>query len=167
MLDPLVNAAKWLALAYELAAKSPDPSNQNGAVIVASNRLLSVGINDFPIGFTRNVTDRDAKLKNIEHAERASIYALLRGRIDLTGASLVMYCPWAPCHECARAIVESGIDSLVVHRQRMVKTPDRWATDVREAIQKLKRSVKFYEYDGPVPSKVPVIVNGESWFPYA
>lgn len=96
---------------------SKDPSTKVGCVIIgSSNQVLTQGFNGFP----RKADDREAryrdravKYKWIEHAERNAIYNAAR-----TGTSLMQataYVPWFPCAECARAIAQSGVTTLVTH----------------------------------------------------
>jgi dCMP deaminase len=52
--------------------------------------------------------DREVKLALVVHAEMA---ALLQAGRDASGATL--YCTAHPCGECAKAIVEAGIGTVV------------------------------------------------------
>src|SRR4051812_27458885 len=93
----------YLQLAYEAAAKSPDPSNQNGAVLVAANTgQRCIDYNRFPTDFPfdpTHLSDRDKKIRYIEHAERTVIYQAASLGVMTHGATL--YCPWFACMECA------------------------------------------------------------------
>jgi deoxycytidylate deaminase len=76
-----------------------------------------------------------------------------------------MYCPWAACGECARAIIQCGIKKLVVHKQRMDQTPERWLDNVLKANKMLVDcGVVLQVYDGPVGGNM-ILVNGEEWQP--
>jgi|JI9StandDraft_1071089.scaffolds.fasta_scaffold02801_4 dCMP deaminase len=105
--------ALFMNLAIMEAEKSVDDSVQNGAVLVqGAYNVIGVGFN----GLTSGVPDtpvkweRPAKYMWVEHAERNAIYdAALQGN-RTHGAS--MYCPWASCCDCARAIVQAGIHTL-------------------------------------------------------
>jgi deoxycytidylate deaminase len=164
-MDVHTDARDLLAAAYEQARGSPDPSNQCGAVVTAANNeILGVGRNTFPPGFLVDVhsVSREEKLKNIEHAERAALYDMLRNG---NTAPHRMFCPWAACHECARAIVSSGIRELWYHIERMDQTPERWKADVDEALNKLKKGgVRVVSVSGSIAA-APVLVNGHLWSP--
>jgi dCMP deaminase len=105
-----------LALAYRQARDSPDPSTQNGAVIMdAHGFIVGQGCNTFPkkVAATAERLVSPVKYKFIEHAERNAIYdAVFRGH-SLAGTT--MYAAWAACSDCARAIIQSGITELVTH----------------------------------------------------
>jgi dCMP deaminase len=156
-----------LADAYRYARRSPDPSNQNGAIIHCRHDFVnSVGWNTFPRGVevTQQLrNDREQKLLYIEHAERAAIYQAVKAGFSTEGAT--MYCPWAACHECARGIIISGIDKVVVHKERMDLTPERWKKSVDSALEMLTNAEIMVDYySGPVYAS-PVIVNGSFWSP--
>jgi dCMP deaminase len=106
---------RFINLARHIADWSKDRATRVGAVIVDDeNTILSVGYN----GFTRGMDDeidsrheRPAKYLYTEHAERNSIYNAVRSGVCLKGAKI--YLPWFPCTDCARAIINSGIKTIV------------------------------------------------------
>jgi dCMP deaminase len=155
-----------LRFAYHLAGRSPDPSNQNGAVLARDGQVLIGGYNRFPEKFrhdSSHLTDRDRKYKYIEHAERSVLYAAASNGIWVGGAT--MYCPWSACMECARAIIFAGIAELVVHTPRMETTPERWKVSVEEALRYLADcAVRVRYFDEPIGGN-KIIVNGEPWQP--
>jgi dCMP deaminase len=103
----------WLQLVDEEAALSGDLSRKVGAVIVRSGRLLSQGHNNLPCGCKeyKERRGRPLKYKWTEHAERNAIYAAARMGTSLQSAT--MYMRWFPCCDCARAIIQSGIEEIV------------------------------------------------------
>lgn len=108
----LDQAVSYMELACDVAQHSVDPSVQNGAVIVTPNGTIAIGYN----GLTTGVVDspdkweRPEKYMWVEHAERAAVLHAAAKGVATSGAA--MFCPWASCADCARAIVESGITSL-------------------------------------------------------
>ena len=96
--------------------KSKDRSTQVGCVIVKENRIpLVMGYNGFPRGIDDDVDDRHSrpiKYYYTEHAERNAIYAAARNGIALLGTTL--YVTGLPCADCARAIIQSGIVTVVM-----------------------------------------------------
>lgn len=115
----------WMQQAINYCTLSKDhPSVQNAALIISrEGDVVSREVN----GLTEGVEDtpekweRPAKYMWVEHAERNAVYnydepAPYSGfehgmSYPLHGAT--MYSPWAACHSCARAIVQSGIVTLV------------------------------------------------------
>lgn len=112
--------------AYLYANKSKDISTQVGAVIVRDNVSISRGYN----GPLRGVDDSSPQLfekpyKNyaMEHAERNAFYNCSRNGISTLGCT--MYVTWAPCAECARAIVQCGIKKMVLHADAPTHTSEK------------------------------------------
>lgn len=117
----------YLLEACKLAAHSPDPRTQNGAVVIGSHSAFGgVANNAWPLGVW-GTWERPAKYLYVEHAERAAIYQAARYGVPLVGGT--MYCTWAACADCARAIISCGIVRLIVLAGG--ETPDRWSESVR------------------------------------
>jgi len=111
---------RFMGLANEVASWSKDKSTQVGAVIVKNRRVVSMGYNGIPVGCDDDIEERHRrpiKYKYFEHAERNAIYNAAReGGPPIFGCTL--YCTLFPCTDCARAIIQSGIQTLVT------KSPD-------------------------------------------
>lgn len=154
-------AKKHLSAAYAVAKCSRDKSNQNGAIIVTNYTSL-YGMNRFPDGseYTEErINERPLKYDYFEHAERAVIFTAAKEGVILRDAT--MYCPWAACVPCARAIVLSGIRTVFVHRDRMLMTPDRWMDSVQRAHQILRDGNVFVvQVQGYIEGQDDVLVNG-------
>ena len=149
---------------YEISAQSPDTSSQNGAIVsrMVNNSVsdVSKGYNHFYNGVPPETKDRVIKLQRIEHAERDAIYKAQNTK------NAIMFCPWAACHDCARAIIGSGITCLVVHKERQDLTDPRWKPQVDEALGWIKDSgIWIYEYSGPIPNAPNILVSGRLWSP--
>lgn len=114
---------RMIRRAYSWADRSPDTSSQNGAIITTKDGLSVGGCNAFPLGVEWRL-ERPEKYLYIEHAERNAIFSAAKLGYRLDGAT--MFCPWAACADCARAIVCSGITKLVRHQESMDRTPDSW-----------------------------------------
>ena len=65
------------------------------------------------------------------HAERNAVYNATAFGMALAGATI--YCFWMPCHDCARAIIQSGIVEIVYYETM----PDRWNESQERAIEML------------------------------
>jgi len=152
-----------MRLAYDCAANSPDPSCQNGAVVINPyNSLVGKGCNDFPskikekYGLDWLLETRERKLFYIEHSERNAIF----NAKCVDNCTLV--CPWFACADCARAIALSGIKKVVGHRQRMDMNPPRWKESVDAGLDMLiTMGVKLEFIDESIELEKPILVNGE------
>ena len=118
-----------------MSLKSKDKSNKIGAVIVGPGReIRSTGYNGFPRGMNDDDSakqERPLKYKYFEHAERNAIYNAARFGAPVEACT--MYCPWPPCPDCARAIIQSGIKKLVVTHP-VSECPERWHYDMYIAL---------------------------------
>ena len=104
----------FIALAYVVAMRSPDPSTKCGAVLVShEKRILSTGYNGPIKGVNDTLVplDRPAKYGHLLHAEENCLLAYSGGNQELIGA--IMYITGAPCHKCLRMIVQKGIMNIV------------------------------------------------------
>ncbi len=155
-----------LALAYRVAKSSVDPSTQNGAILIQSDgSVRAMGCNRLPdnIASKPERWERPLKYKVVEHAERNVIYKAARYGIATDG--LIMVCPWAPCTDCARAIIQSGIKKLITHKQAYDRSPDSWRVDIDLALSMLaEASIDVLMFDGFVG--VPSLRHsGQVWNP--
>lgn len=120
---------RFVDLANHVAGWSKDRSTKVGAVIVGQNReVLSMGYNGFPRGIDDSIDERHerpAKYKWAEHAERNAIFNAARNGVRLEGSSI--YLGWYPCCECARAIVQAGIKTLICEEPDF--NHSRWGQD--------------------------------------
>ena len=99
------------------ADRSKDPSTQVGACIVSDdNRILSTGYNGFPQGcsddefpWNRDESQGETKYNFVVHAELNAI--LNAGGKSLSGSRI--FVSLFPCHECAKAIIQSGVKEVV------------------------------------------------------
>lgn len=108
----------FMSQAYLAALKSKDQSTKVGAVITSSlNIEISKGYN----GPCRGMDDTEVSIHQqpeksffFEHAERNAIFQACRNGVSCIDGTI--YVPYAPCAECARAIVQVGIKRVVVHQ---------------------------------------------------
>jgi dCMP deaminase len=136
--DSQEKQAKWddrfITLAQFVAQWSKDRSTKVGCVIVGPNReIRSVGYNGFPRGVNDDVEERHqrpAKYLWTEHAERNAIFNAARGHTDLENCTA--YVPWFPCMDCARALVQSGIHTVVAFRPNL--DDPKWGQDFQNTI---------------------------------
>lgn len=156
-----------LRQAYEEATKSPDPSTQNGALLVHNGFVLEADHNRFPRGVKYEDArwERPAKYKFIEHAERNVIYSAAKNPTIHSTMDLTMVCPWAACTDCARAIIQAGIRTLITHKEAHDRSPDRWLEEIEVAFTMLEEAgVDVVMFSGTVNGP-PVRHTGVVWTP--
>jgi dCMP deaminase len=160
-------------MAYMLAIQSPDPSTQNGAILAAGwddgPPVMATGsCNEFPRGvkYTDARWERPTKYAVIEHAERNAILAA--ARFGIRTDSLKLVCPWAACADCARAIIQAGISTLITHKQAADQNTPRWTESIAIAFEMLSEAgVEVIYHDevfGPELCQ-PILRDGELWQP--
>lgn len=89
---------------------------QVGCLVVKDKRIISDGYNGTPSGF-ENVCEDEAGVTKpyVLHAEANAITKLARSHNNSEGATL--YATDSPCIECAKLIIQSGIQRVVFSRQ--------------------------------------------------
>lgn len=106
----------FMGIALLSAMRSKDPNTQVGACIVNEDkRIVGLGYNGFPRGcededfpWEREGEFLDTKYPYVSHAE---LNAILNSTVSLKHCSI--YVALFPCHECAKAIIQSGIEEIV------------------------------------------------------
>lgn len=141
---------KHINLAKFFSTWSKDPRTKVGAVIIGEHgQVLSQGYNGFPRGLKdseERLNNRTLKNKLVVHAETNALYNALLNGVKLNGATMYIY-GLECCHECAKAIVQSGIKTVYVHNP--VKNED-WveSTNLAKAIFN-ECNVNYHQIDIP------------------
>ena len=108
---------RYIELAKGVASWSKDPSRKIGAVIVGEKgQIISQGFNGFPRGIsddTIRYQDRETKYKYVVHAEANAIYNAIHNGASTDGATIYVH-GLPVCHECAKAIIQTGIRKVVM-----------------------------------------------------
>ena len=91
-----------------------------GAVMVKDNRIISIGLNGTPHGFSNECEDElpDGTLvtKNIVvHAEMNALCFCAKTEIETEGATI--YLTLSPCANCGLALIQSGVKRVVYLEQ--------------------------------------------------
>lgn len=129
--------------------RSKDPNTQVGACIVSDdNKILSMGYNGFPKGCSddefpwsreEGTDPYDAKYLYVTHSELNAILNYRGGSLE--GSKL--YVTLFPCNECAKAIIQAGIKTLIYKED---KYPD--SASVRASKRMLNAAgVRYYQYE--------------------
>ena len=106
----------FMGIAVLSGKRSKDPSTQVGACIINKDKkIVGVGYNGFPAGcsdedfpWDREGEFLQTKYPFVMHAEQNAILNSIK---KLTGCSI--YVGLFPCHECAKAIIQSGIKEVI------------------------------------------------------
>lgn len=111
----------YITMCYLVGMRSRDEHTHVGSIIVDwDNVLVSTGYNSLPRSI--EIDEQEKRLSReggekyfwMEHAERNAIYNAARRGAKLKGCKL--YVPWMPCTDCARGIIQTGIDEVIIHR---------------------------------------------------
>lgn len=120
----------FMGVAKLSAMRSKDPNTQVGACIVSGdNKILSMGYNGFPKGCS---DDEFPWGKDHEHEDPYnakyfySTHSELNAILNYRGGSLEgtkLYVTLFPCNECAKAIIQAGITTLIYDSDKYADTP--------------------------------------------
>lgn len=157
---------EFLVKAYYAAQYSPDPSTQNGSVLLGENGVIGVGFNDFPPGIDPNYWhgEKADKYARVVHAEVSAILSAARRGNRTVHSTLIA--PWAACSNCAKHIVEAGVVRLVRHAflDNGVTTGNYWYEDCLIGDEIMKAGgVEIVEVDPVVPPGVQLRRDGKLW----
>ena len=122
----------FMGIAILSGERSKDPNTQVGACIVGSdNRILSVGYNGFPNGcsdelfpWAREGAELETKYPFVAHSELNAILNYRGGSLE--GSKL--YVSLFPCNECAKAIIQAGIRTVIYDSDKYDGTPGNVAS---------------------------------------
>lgn len=107
---------RYLRMAKIWAENSYCERRKVGALIVKDKMIISDGYNGTPAGF-ENICEDDNHLTKpyVLHAEANAITKIARSGNNSEGATL--YVTDAPCIECSKLIIQSGIKKVFYARQ--------------------------------------------------
>jgi dCMP deaminase len=114
---------KWIDAFMDTAARFAELSSakrlQVGAVVVKDNRIISIGYNGMPSGWTNMceeyvpLSDDTMVLKTKDEVIHAEANAILKlARDGESGNGAILFCTHAPCVHCAKLIYGAGISSV-------------------------------------------------------
>lgn len=151
MSDKRLDYISWdeyfMGVAMLSGMRSKDPNTQVGACIVSQdNKILSMGYNGFPKGcsddefpWRRDGDPLENKYFYTTHSELNAILNFRGGSLE--GAKL--YVSLFPCNECAKAIIQSGIKTVIYDSDKYEAMPSTIASK-----RMLKAAgVEFYRYE--------------------
>lgn len=117
----------FMGVAHLSGMRSKDPNTQVGACIVSKmNKILSMGYNGFPLGcsdeefpWEREGEELETKYPFVTHSELNAILNYRGGSLEGTK----LYVSLFPCNECAKAIIQAGIKTVVYDSDKYAGTP--------------------------------------------
>lgn len=162
----------YLTLCYLVGMRSLDEHTHVGSVIVDSdNVLVSTGYNSLPRSVEKGENEQRLSREGgekyfwVEHAERNAIYNAARRGTILKGCKL--YVPWMPCTDCARAIIQTGIDEVIIHRNGQDfydgASNGKWDESYKRTTAMFGETgvkIRFVETDIVIPE---IFMNGKLW----
>ncbi len=137
----------FMGVAKLSALRSKDPNTQVGACIVSEdNKILSMGYNGLPIGcsddefpWNREGDPLDNKYMYTAHSELNAILNYRGGSLD----NAKMYVTLFPCNECAKAIIQAGVKTIVYDSDKYADT----ASVIASKRMLNAAGVRYYKYD--------------------
>ncbi len=140
----------FMGVAELSGMRSKDPNTQVGACIVSDdNKILSMGYNGFPRGCSdddfpwgKQLETEDpynAKYLYVTHSELNAILNYRGGSLE--GSRL--YVTLFPCNECAKAIIQAGIKTVIYKEDKYQDSPS-----MRASKRMLNAAgVRYYQYE--------------------
>ena len=117
----------FMGVAHLSGMRSKDPNTQVGACIVSKmNKILSMGYNGFPIGCSDEEFPWDREGDMIQSKYAYVTHSELNAILNYRGGSLKgakLYVSLFPCNECAKAIIQSGIKTVIYDDDKYANTP--------------------------------------------
>lgn len=148
----------FMSMAYLIAMKSKDTSSKLGCVIVGpDHEVRSIGYNGIPRGCVdKGRNKRPLKYFYQEHAERNAIFNA--ARMGLSVKSCTLYVTGMPCADCARAIIQSGVNRVVISGLwdwSTSRSKKKWVESTEHSKKMLNEAgVSVEAYRGPLVSKI-------------
>ncbi|MCR5344744.1 MAG: dCMP deaminase family protein [Lachnospiraceae bacterium] len=151
MSDKRLDYISWdeyfMGVALLSGMRSKDPNTQVGACIVSEdNKILSMGYNGFPIGCSDDDFPWNREGDPLENKYFYTTHSELNAILNYRGGSLEgakLYVTLFPCNECAKAIIQSGIKTVIYDSDKYAMTPSTVASKrMLDAA-----GVKYYKYE--------------------
>ena len=117
----------FMGVALLSAKRSKDPNTQVGACIVnRRNQIMSVGYNGFPNGVSDDEFPWCREGDPLENKYFYSTHSELNAILNYRGGSLEgakIYVTLFPCNECAKAIIQAGIRTVIFDSNKYADLP--------------------------------------------
>ena len=106
----------YMDIAKRVSQMSYDTDTKVGAILVKDGNIISMGWNGTPAGFPNECkhSHTGTTLPYVIHAEANAICKLSRDGGN--GLDSTLYTTLAPCMECTKLILQSGIREVVIEQ---------------------------------------------------
>lgn len=142
--------AKFIPVVKAVAHMSKDDRHKVGAVILGPHfEIRSTGYNGFPRGVKEGDSARHMKPEKwffTAHAEENAVAQAARSGVSTIGCTMIIT-ELFPCSTCARLIIQSGIQEVVV------TSPD--SSPSEKWLQESLRSKMMFEEAGIIITYLP------------
>jgi len=122
----------FMGIAILSGMRSKDPSTQVGACIVSGdNKILSVGYNGFPKGCSDDEFPWNKEEDPYNNKYFYTTHSELNAILNYRGGSLEgskLYVTLFPCNECAKAVIQAGIRTVIYNCDKYADTPSTRAS---------------------------------------
>lgn len=147
----------FMGVAMLSGMRSKDPNTQVGACIVSDDhKILSMGYNGFPMGCSDDEFPWCREGDPLENKYFYTTHSELNAILNYRGGSLdgsTLYVSLFPCNECAKAIIQAGIKTIIYGEDKYAETPA-----VRASKRMLNAAgVRYYQYQ-PTGRKIEIEV---------
>ena len=117
----------FMGVAVLSGMRSKDPNTQVGACIVSEDhKILSMGYNGFPTGCSDDEFPWEREGEPLENKYFYTTHSELNAILNYRGGSLegaTIYVTLFPCNECAKAIIQAGIKTVIYDCDKYEHTP--------------------------------------------
>jgi dCMP deaminase len=135
---------RYLEMALIWAKNSYCKRRQVGALIVKDKMIISDGYNGTPSGFENDCEDESNNTKPyVLHAEANAITKVAKSNNSSENATL--YITTAPCLECAKLIIQSGMKRVVYSEKYRIDDGIRLLERANIEVIFIELSEKKYE----------------------
>jgi dCMP deaminase len=107
---------RFIRMAREVASWSKDPSTQVGSIAVKNKKIIATGYNGFPKNIkdrSKDLYDRERKLKLTVHGEMNMIYNAVEHGVKLEGSTVYIW-GLPTCEDCWKGLVQTGVSRVVM-----------------------------------------------------
>ena len=137
----------FMGVAVLSGMRSKDPNTQVGACIVSEDhKILSMGYNGFPTGCSDDEFPWEREGEPLENKYFYTTHSELNAILNYRGGSLegaTIYVTLFPCNECAKAIIQAGIKTIIYKEDKYSDSPS-----VRASKRMLNAAgVRYYQYE--------------------